>query len=157
MPSRRNNIELSPAEITEFLDSRKTLTIVSNGIGGYPHPMPMWFHLDDAGAVYCTTFRKSQKVLNYQRDAKATVLIESGTEYAELKGVVIYARCEIIDNFEAVVETLVRINSRGRTVDAEQRKALTAAVSQTAGKRVLLKFHPERHVTWDHSKLGGRY
>ncbi len=157
MPSRRNNIELSPAEITEFLDSRKTLIIVSNGVGGYAHPMPMWFHLDDAGAVYCTTFRKSQKVLNYQRDPKASILVESGTEYAELKGVVIYARCEVIDNFEAVVDTLVRINSRGRTVDAEQRKALTAAVSQTAGKRVLLKFHPERYVSWDHSKLGGRY
>ncbi len=157
MPSRRNNIELSAEEIRDFMESRKTLIIVSNGVGGFPHPMPMWFHLDAAGAVYCTTFRKSQKVLNYQRDAKATLLVESGVEYAELKGVVIYARCEIIDELDAVVSTLVGINSRGRTLDEVQRKALTAAVSQTASKRVLLKFHPERYVSWDHSKLGGRY
>jgi nitroimidazol reductase NimA-like FMN-containing flavoprotein (pyridoxamine 5'-phosphate oxidase superfamily) len=157
MASRRNNIELSAGEVREFIDSRKTVIIVSNGLGGYPHPMPMWFHQDSAGAIHCTTFRKSQKVLNYRRDPKASLLVESGVEYAELKGVVIYAQCEIIDNLEAVVDTLVRINSRGRTLDEEQRKALTAAVSQTAGKRVLLKFHPEQYVSWDHAKLGGRY
>ncbi|NJN51546.1 MAG: pyridoxamine 5'-phosphate oxidase [Gammaproteobacteria bacterium] len=157
MPSRRNNIEMTAAERRAFIESRKTLTIVSNGVGGFPHPMPMWFHQDDAGAIHCTTFRKSQKVLNYQRDAKATLLVESGVEYAELKGVVIYSHCEIIDQLDAVVDTLVRINSRGRTLDEDQRKALTAAVSQTASKRVLLKFAPERYVSWDHSKLGGRY
>jgi nitroimidazol reductase NimA-like FMN-containing flavoprotein (pyridoxamine 5'-phosphate oxidase superfamily) len=137
MPSRRNNIELTPAEIRAFLDARKTIIIVSNGLGGFPHPMPMWFHVDDAGAVYCTTFAKSQKVLNYQRDPRATLLVESGTEYAELKGVVIYAR--------------------GRSVDEGQRQALIGAVSKTASKRVALKFHPERYVSWDHAKLGGRY
>ena len=49
MPSRRNNIELTDAEIRAFLDSSKTLIIVSNGKDGYPHPMPMWFYVDDAG------------------------------------------------------------------------------------------------------------
>ena len=49
MPSRRNNIELSDAEIRAFLASRKTLIIVSNGKDGYPHPMPMWFYVDDEG------------------------------------------------------------------------------------------------------------
>ena len=70
MPSRRNNIELSDAEIREFLASRKTLIIVSNGKDGYPHPMPMWFYVDDEGCLYCTTFGKSQKVFNWRRDPK---------------------------------------------------------------------------------------
>jgi nitroimidazol reductase NimA-like FMN-containing flavoprotein (pyridoxamine 5'-phosphate oxidase superfamily) len=157
MPSRRNNIELSPAEIRAFLDARKTIIIVSNGLGGFPHPMPMWFYVDDANAVYCTTFAKSQKVLNYQRDPRATLLVESGTEYAELKGVVIYARCEIVPGVDDVVDTLVKINTRGRAVDEGQRQALIGAVSKTASKRVALKFHPERYVSWDHAKLGGRY
>jgi len=157
MPSRRNNIELNPAEIRQFLDSRKTIIIVSNGVGGYPHPMPMWFHVDDAGIVYCTTFAKSQKVLNYERDPRASLLVESGTEYAELKGVVIYARCEIRREVDDVIDALIRINTRGRAVDEAQRAALTEAVSKTASKRVALAFHPERIVSWDHAKLGGRY
>ena len=72
MSSRRSTIELTPEEIRNYIDSRKTLIIVSNGRGGYPHPMPMWFHLADDNSIHCTTFAKSQKVLNYRRDPKAT-------------------------------------------------------------------------------------
>jgi nitroimidazol reductase NimA-like FMN-containing flavoprotein (pyridoxamine 5'-phosphate oxidase superfamily) len=157
MPSRRNSIELTGAEIRAFLDSRKTLIIVSNGKDGYPHPMPMWFYVDDEDCLYCTTFGKSQKILNWKRDPKASLLVESGTEYAQLKGVVIYARAEIIEDLDTAIDTLVKINTRGATIDAAQRQALTAAVSKTASKRAVIKFHPERYVSWDHSKLGGRY
>jgi len=157
MPSRRNNIELSAAEIREFLDGAKTLIVVSNGKDGYPHPMPMWFYVDDAGCLYVTTFAKSQKVLNWKRDPRASLLVETGTEYAKLKGVVIYARAEIIENLDTAIDTLVAINTRGMTVDAAQRQALVGAVSKTAAKRAVIKFHPERYVSWDHAKLGGRY
>jgi nitroimidazol reductase NimA-like FMN-containing flavoprotein (pyridoxamine 5'-phosphate oxidase superfamily) len=157
MASRRNNIELTDAEIRAFLDSHKTLIIVSNGAGGYPHPMPMWFYVDDAGCLYCTTFGKSQKVRNLRRDPKASLLVESGLEYSELKGVVIYARAEIIEDLDVAIDTLVKINTRGRTVDAAQRQALTGAVAKTASKRAVIKFHPQRYVSWDHAKLGGTY
>ena len=157
MPSRRKLIELDDDEIREYLDAEKTLIIIGNGRNGYPHPMPMWFAQDEDGAIRCTTFGKSQKVLNWRRDPKATLLVESGVEYAELKGVVIYATCEIINDIDAVKDTLVAINSRGRELtDAAQAK-LRESVSGTASKRVVLKFNPERYLSWDHAKLGGRY
>ena len=71
MPSRRKQIELDDNEIGDYLDAQKTLIIVSNGHNGYPHPMPMWFARDDDGTIRCTTFSKSQKVLNWRRDPKA--------------------------------------------------------------------------------------
>ena len=157
MPSRRKLIELDADEVRAYLDTEKTLIIVGNGPSGYPHPMPMWFARDPDGTIRCTTFGKSQKVLNWRRDPKATLLIESGTEYAELKGVVIYATCEIIDDHDAVRDTLVAINSRGRDLDGDAKDKLREAVSGTAAKRVVLKFTPKRYVTWDHAKLGGRY
>ncbi len=157
MPSRRKLIELDDDEIRDYLDAQKTLIIVGNGHNGYPHPMPMWFARDDDGTIRCTTFAKSQKVLNWRRDPKATLLVESGVEYAELKSVVIYASCAIIDELDAVKDTLVAINSRGRDLDDDAKAKLRDAVSGTASKRVVLKFTPERYVTWDHAKLGGRY
>ena len=157
MPSRRKLIELDADEIRDYLDTEKTLIIVGNGHNGYPHPMPMWFAHDADGSIRCTTFGKSQKVLNWRRDPKATLLVESGVEYAELKGVVIYADCEVIDDLDAVKDTLVAINSRGRDLDDGARAQLREAVSGTAAKRVVLKFTPKRYVTWDHTKLGGRY
>ena len=157
MPSRREIIQLTDDEIRDYLATEKTLIIVSNGPNGYPHAMPMWFWIDDEGCLYCTTFAKSQKVMNWRRDPKATLLVESGEEYAQLKGVLIYATTEIIDGPEAVVDTLVDVNAGGRELDAEARAKLRETVAPRAYKRVLLKFHPERYVTWDHAKLGGRY
>ena len=157
MPSRRKLIEMTDDEIRDYLESEKTLIIVSNGRNGYPHPMPMWFERDRDGCLYCTTFGKSQKVLNWRRDPKATLLVETGEEYAELKGVMIYARCEIIDDPDKVIDTLVAINANGQDLSDVERAESRAAVVRRAAKRVLLKFVPERYVSWDHAKLGGRY
>ena len=157
MPSRREIIQLTDAEIRDYLATEKTLIIVSNGPNGYPHAMPMWFWVDGAGCLYCTTFGKSQKVMNWRRNPKATLLVESGEEYAQLKGVLIYATTEIIDDPERILDTLVDVNAGGRDLDAEAGAKLREAVAPRAHKRVLLKFHPERYVTWDHAKLGGRY
>ena len=157
MPSRRELIALTDDETAEFLGAEKTLIIVSNGNDGYPHPMPMWFHADEAGCLYCTTFRKSQKVVNFRRDPRAALLVESGEEYADLKSVLIYARCEVIDDFDVVRDTLVSISTKGQTPDESQLAAVREAVADTARKRVVLRFVPERRVSWDHAKLGGRY
>ena len=157
MPSRRELIQLTDQEIKDYLVEQKTLIIISNGKDGYPHPMPMWFYADDAGCLYCTTFRKSQKVFNFAKNPKASLLVESGLDYTELKSVLIYADTEVIDDFDTVCDALVNINTKGMEVNDEQVQKLLAGVSKTAEKRVVLKFTPRRYVTWDHSKLGGKY
>lgn len=157
MPSRRKHIEMTDAELRAYLDAARTIVIVSNGRRGYPHAMPMWFARQEDGAILCTTFAKSQKVLNWRRDAKATLLVESGLEYAQLKGAMMYARCEILEDADAVEDALVAINAKGRSLSVAERAKLRDGVSATAAKRVVLKFTPERVVSWDHAKLGGRY
>ncbi len=157
MPSRRSLIEMDEAQRKDYINSAQTLIIVSNGKNGFPHPMPMWFGIDDDESLLCTTFGKSQKVVNWRRDPKASLLIESGTQYAELQGVVIYAQTEIIDDHDAIIDTLMKINSRGRELNESQRAKLRESVQGTAQKRVALRFVPEKYLTWDHTKLGGRY
>ena len=157
MPSRRKLIEMNEEELRAYVESAHTLIIISNGRHGYPHPMPMWFARNDDGSLVCTTFGKSQKVLNWMRDSRATLLVESGEEYSELRGVVIYAKTEIIEDHDQVVDILVSINSKGRSLDVEQLAKLREAVRSTATKRVALRFTPNKYVSWDHTKLGGRY
>jgi len=157
MPSRRELIALTDAEISDYLNTEKTLIIISNGKNGYPHPMPMWFYRDDDGCLYVTTFAKSQKVMNWRLDPRASLLVETGTEYAELKSVLIYATTEIVDDIEVVKDTLVNINAKGRELSDEERSKLREAVGGAASKRIVLKFTPERYITWDHAKLGGKY
>jgi nitroimidazol reductase NimA-like FMN-containing flavoprotein (pyridoxamine 5'-phosphate oxidase superfamily) len=85
MPARRDLIEMTPEEIRAYLLSQRRLIIVSNGPDGFPHPMPMNFIIDEQDRYLITTFRKSQKVKNFERDPKAALLVESGLAYDEMK------------------------------------------------------------------------
>lgn len=157
MPSRRDLIRMTESELLDFLRSHKTMTLVSNGPEGHPHPMPMWFAVDDDGTVRMTTFRKSQKVRNLERDPRVALLVEDGTEYAELRGAVLYGKAEITGDRDAIVRTLQIASGAGVPDDPEAREAAAKALAKTADKRVLLVVKPERVVSWDHRKLGGRY
>jgi len=157
MPSRRELIQMTGEEQRAFLDEQKTITIVSSGANGYPHPMPMWFAADPDGSVRMTTFRKSQKVLNVQREPKVTLLVEDGEEYSELRGLVIYGHCEVVDELRAVQDTLVDITGGEAANSQEAREGMYKVIEGTAAKRVLLKIKPEKIVSWDHRKLAGRY
>src|SRR5215471_12685715 len=111
MPSRRDLIRMSDTELREYLSTSRTMTIVSIGPGGYPHPMPMWYSVDDDGTVRMTTFRKSQKVRNLERDPRVSLLVESGGgDYSQLRGVVIYGKAQVVDDFEEVMKTLRRVS-----------------------------------------------
>jgi PPOX class probable F420-dependent enzyme len=157
MPSRRDLIRMTDDELREFLRTHKTMTIVSNGHDGHPHPMPMWFVVDDDGTVRMTTFRKSQKVKNVQRDPRVTLLVEDGEEYAELRGAVLYGKCEVVDDLQAVSDTLIDITGGEAAESAEAREGMARVIQNTASKRVLLRIRPDRIVSWDHRKLAGRY
>jgi PPOX class probable F420-dependent enzyme len=157
MASRRELIQLSDAEIRDFLRSSPTMTIVSNGIGGYPHPMPMWFCVDDDGTIRMTTFRKSQKVMNLRRDPRVALMVESGVEYQELKGVVLYGEAELVDDPDVIEDTLLRASGREVPDTPEARQAMRAAFANQVSKRICIRVRPERIVSWDHSKLGGVY
>ena len=155
--SRRDQIQLTDDEIRDFVRASKTIIINSIDPGGYPHPMPMWFALDDDGTIRMTTFRKSQKVKNIERDPRVSLLVEDGEEYAKLRGVVFYGEAEVVDDREAVTRTLLAIGGQEMPTDPEARKTLEAGIGRTAGKRVCILIRPERVVSWDHRKLGGGY
>jgi PPOX class probable F420-dependent enzyme len=149
--SRRDQIGLTEDEIREFLGDNKTIILVSQGPGGFPHPMPMWFAVDDDGSICMATYRSSQKIVNIRRDSRVSLLVESGDRYAELKGVVIYGHAEIIDDFDKIIDVLLA------AAGAENNASTRQGVAKTAAKRYLIRVKPERVVSWDHAKLGGVY
>lgn len=155
--SRRTQIRLSPQEVRAFLDERKTIVLCTNGPGGFPQPLAMWFVQDDDGAVRMTTYAKSQKIKNIERDPRVALLVESGEQYAELKGALLYGRAELIAEPERVAETMTRVSARIAGTDTAQGASLDAGLRAQAAKRVVIRVVPERVVTWDHHKLGGVY
>ena len=156
MPSRRDLIRMSDDEIREYLEGRHHLTLVTNGPGGMPHPVPMEYGLDVDGSIVLTSFRKGQKILNLERDPRAALLFDSGTQYQDLKGVIAYCHAEIIQDPETVVKVM-RLVRPSDDLTASMSAEMSAQVRASALKRVAIRFKPFRFVTWDHGKLPGVY
>src|SRR3954453_8218915 len=127
MPSRRDQITLSEAEQAELLDSERVVVVSSIGPRGWPHSMPLWFVVRD-GEIWVWTYAKSQKVRNLERDPRATVLVETGTEYVELRGMMVEAEAEIHRDGEIVLgfteELTVRYAEGISTVEGDAKAAL---------------------------------
>jgi PPOX class probable F420-dependent enzyme len=154
--SRRAEIKLTDAEQRELIEGERVVVVSSLGPRGWPHSTPMWY-VPREGLIWVWTYAKSQKVRNLERDPRATLLVKTGREYTELRGVMIEAEAEIHRDLETVSEfgkqLTVRYSEGLESVEGDAAAALEAQ----AAKRVAIEFHPRRTATWDHRKLGGRY
>jgi PPOX class probable F420-dependent enzyme len=148
--SRRAEIRLSPAEIAELLDAERTMICATIGRDGWPHLMPLWYVLRE-GELWSWTYARSQKVRNLERDPRCTVQVEAGEVYAELRGVMVKAKCELIRDVDAVAELGAELMERygGEALTGEARDAMR----RQAAKRVGMRFVPHETATWDHRKL----
>jgi len=154
--SRRAEIRLTPEEQRELIDGERVVVVSSLGRSGWPHSMPLWYVPRD-GEIWIYTYAKSQKVKNLERDPRATLLIETGHEYAELRGVMIEAEAEIHRDLDAVYEAAVELTLRYADGLTSIEGDAAEGLMQQARKRVAVRFEPKRVASWDHSKLGGRY
>jgi PPOX class probable F420-dependent enzyme len=154
--SQRDEIKLTADEQRELLESERVVIVASYGRNGWPHMMPLWYVPRD-GDIWIYTYAKSQKVRNLERDPRATLLVETGHDYSELRGVMIEAEAEIHRDpdtvFEMAKELTVRYTDGLSSVEGDAAEALR----QQARKRVAVRFEPKRVRTWDHRKLGGTY
>ena len=156
MASRRDQIKLTEAEQAELLDAERIVIVSTLGPRGWPHSMPMWFVVRE-GEIWVWTYAKSQKVRNLERDPRATLLVETGTEYVELRGIQIEAEAELIRDTPQVAEFGKQLTIRyAEGIDSIEGDA-AAALEAQAAKRVAIRFKPIRTATWDHRKLGGTY
>ena len=155
---RRSAITMSDAELGAFLAEERVVTCATIGPNGRPHLMPLWYFVEDK-TITSWTFAKSQKVKNLERLPQATLQVEAGAGYQELRGAMIECDVELVRDLGAItaigrVLAVRYADAGGPTGPSSERDA---AVARQAPKRVGLRFHPTRIVTWDHRKLTGGY
>jgi general stress protein 26 len=120
------------------------VTVATIGRNGWPHLMPLWYVLRD-GELWAWTYAKSQKVRNLERDPRCTLQVEAGTDYGELRGVMLRCTCTLHRSLETVAgvgEDLAERYGGGRASMVEQ-----------APKRVAMQFAVRDVASWDHRKL----
>ncbi len=143
---------MSDEEVAAFLDSQRVVICASNGREGWPHLMPLWYVLRE-GEIWGWTYAKSQKVRNLERDPRATLQVQDGEQYHELRGVMIEAEAVIHRDLDAVADLGAELLSRYTGGGSD----VGDAVRAQATKRVALQFLNRRLVSWDHRRLTGAY
>ena len=150
---RKDDIRMSKDEIRDYLREGHTMTLVTNGARGFPHAVAMFYSLDEDLTVRFATYGSSQKVKNIERDPRVTLLVETGTAYSELRGVMIEGRARIETDLERTVATMLEANSGTGSPMPDIEQIPHDVKVRMAGKRVLVCIEPQRFVSWDHGKL----
>lgn len=164
--SRRAQIGMDLAEVASFLEEERTVICATIGPRGWPHLMPLWYVVRDSSMdgpqLWAWTYAASQKARNLERDPRASLQVEAGETYDQLRGVML--ECEVAMHRDAgIVEALgMEIFARyavprGRPPASELPAGVTEMVAAQAPKRVGLQFIERRRASWDHRKLGGVY
>jgi PPOX class probable F420-dependent enzyme len=157
MASRRDQIRMTDEELRAFLGEQKIVSVATIGPNGRPHLVPLWY-VADGVELRGWTFAKSQKARNLERDPRATLQIEDGVEYQELRGVMFEVDVEIERDPDKVADYGMALFGRyGPGPDGEVPDEVRDMVLKQAQKRIGLRFVPTRTVSWDHRKLGGTY
>ena len=151
---------MTPDEVQQFLGANTVLEVATLGADGWPHLAPMWYVMDGDRVVF-RSFTKSQKIVNLQRNPHLTVLVETGDDYSQLRGVMIKGTARLVDDpayvlsiYGGLAAKYPMINDASIELDAE---ALEAAFGRFASKNTAVVVEPTKIITWDHTKLGGAY
>ena len=151
--SSRDKIKMSDGDITQFLNDQLAIQVGTINKNGTPHLTTLWYTTHNDSIVF-HTYTKSQKILNLKRDNRATVLSESGDNYSNLKGVMIYSEASIIDGeskSDKVLEIIEKVAVKYS--DASVSKSYLKAMENQAKKRSAVILNPIGYISWDHSKL----
>jgi general stress protein 26 len=163
--NRREQIRMAPEELGAFLEEQRTIICATIGRDGFPHLMPLWYVLrgnapSSKVELWSWTFARSQKVRNLERDPRATLQVEAGTEYHDLRGVMLKADVTIHRDTPLVAELGLELFRRHVPEDAgasSSKPQITAEVRvmvlAQAPKRVALQFTERSRASWDHRKL----
>jgi general stress protein 26 len=146
---------MSPQEIHDFLAEGRVASVATIGPNGRPHLVPMWYvpRGDAERPLIATwTYRSSQKAANLRRLGQATVLIEAGDSYDQLRGVSMECDVELVTDTEKVTKIGMDLQFR-YTPNRQVAVAGSQYVRLQAPKRIGLLCTPTHIASWDHRKL----
>lgn len=126
-----------------FIKSQTTGALVTIGADGYPHATPLGFYRvgDD---LYMSGRRRTQRVVNIERNPKVCFLVEAGSKMSDYRGLIIRGDAEVIsDDAEKL-----RVARAG----AEQRGLPEDQWPTEPPRGTLIRVMPKRYSSWDNTR-----
>ncbi|HIG43791.1 MAG TPA: hypothetical protein EYQ14_25155 [Gammaproteobacteria bacterium] len=149
-----DSLKLSALEVDQLMRDETRLRIATIGPGTEINLIPMtfgWAH----GLVYI--FGRGQKITNLRRETTATVLVDVGSSWKQLQGIMMRGQAKVLENQveEDAGEWLheARLNQGAKHDLIEDGVIQPYAASASGKSRRWIVFKPSTIVSWDNSKL----
>ncbi|MEU4543735.1 pyridoxamine 5'-phosphate oxidase family protein [Nonomuraea dietziae] len=146
--NQRASITMSDDDVSALLRESRKLQLATINPDGTPHLVTMFYALDAEGRVSFWTYGKAQKTRNLERDPRVSCLIETGDDYAELRGILLYGVAEQVERTLDIGMEIAR-----RMTPGVPDELLREYVEHTGKKRVAFVVEPTKVVSWDHRRL----
>jgi pyridoxamine 5'-phosphate oxidase-like protein len=139
---------MTSEELTQFLAAERTCRVATVGKDG-PHATPLWFGWDGE-YLWLYSIVKSQRWTDLQRDPRIGVVIDSGVEYLELRGVEITGTVEVVGEVPRSGEPN---DALAGIEPVFARKYMGGDQMFHDGRHAWLRVKPNKIATWDFRKL----
>jgi nitroimidazol reductase NimA-like FMN-containing flavoprotein (pyridoxamine 5'-phosphate oxidase superfamily) len=139
---------MTDEERDAFLTAERTCRVASAGADGSPHVTPLWF-VWDGSVLWLTSIVKSQRWTDLQRDGRVGVVVDTGHDFLELRGVEIRGRAEVVGEVPRTGELKAELEVPERLFADKY----AGGQVRHDGRHGWLKITPDKMVSWDFRKL----
>lgn len=141
MPLPRSILRLTPEELDDLLGKTRECHVATVSPDGKPHVVPLWFAWHD-GAVWLNSLIKSRRTRDIRAGSPASVCVDDGESYGELRGAVLEGRFEEVTD-ESTLERVREVFGAkywGGTIPAVR-------------SHVWVRLAADRVASWDFRKI----
>ncbi|MFJ4485733.1 pyridoxamine 5'-phosphate oxidase family protein [Streptomyces longwoodensis] len=147
---RGRKIMMTPGEVDTFLTTQRTCRVATVSAGGAPHVSALWF-LWDGTALWLYSVVRSRRWADLRRDPRVAIVVDTGEEYGQLRGVELSGTAEFVGEVPRTGELCAELDAV-ETLFARKNFGLDTIPHD--GRHAWVRLRPEKVVSWDFRKLG---
>jgi PPOX class probable F420-dependent enzyme len=139
-----------------FLREQRTCRIATVSADGRPHVTPLWFAWDGS-SLWLYSITRSRRWAELAADPRVAVVVDTGEEYGELRGVELTGRVERVAE---APRTGLPYDGPAELDAAEKLFAAKYGFGEAMfhdGRHAWLRLDPETLTSWDFARLGGNF
>jgi hypothetical protein len=144
---RARAIAMTTGEVDAFLAEQRTCRVATVGPNG-PHVTPLWYAWH-GGAIWLTSLSRSRRWADLRADPRVAVVVDAGEHYAELRGVELRGRAEVVGEVPRTGEPVPELEGPEQ---AFADRYLGGGMVHD-GRHGWLRVVPEKITSWDFRKL----
>ncbi|MEU8956671.1 pyridoxamine 5'-phosphate oxidase family protein [Streptomyces sp. NPDC048518] len=146
---RGRRIMMTPEELDAFLASERTCRVATVSADGAPHVSTLWFAWDGT-SMWLYSITRSKRWSDLRKEPRIAVVVDTGEEYGELRGVELSGTVEFVGEAPRTGEPCPELDAPERLF-AQKVFGLTEMPHD--GRHAWIRLTPDAVASWDFRKL----